>query len=86
MPFELLPFACGACLFFGRRFTSRIAVFITILVGLATTTLAGELLLPLPQAALALLRDSVAAGAGCLIARVIAQRTATQPQPSNEEK
>jgi len=86
MPFELFPFVCSACLFFGRCFTNRTTVFGVILIGAATTALAGELLLPLPQTALALLRDIAAAGIGCLLARVIARHLTTQSQPTREEQ
>jgi hypothetical protein len=51
-----------------------------VMIGVVTAAMAGELLLPLPQAALALLRDSAAAGVGCLLAQIIARRTATRAQ------
>jgi len=80
MPFEIFPFLLGACLFFTRRFPNQATVLGAILIGAATAALAGEFLLPLPQAALALLRDLAAAGAGCLLTRVIARRTTASTQ------
>jgi hypothetical protein len=80
MPFEIFPFLLGACLVFTRRLPNQATVLGVVLIGVATAALAGELLLPLPHGALALLRDSAAAGAGLLLAQIAARRTAARAQ------
>jgi hypothetical protein len=71
MPFEVVPFLCGALLCWWRRIGNWTIAIAAVLIGTACAAIAGELALPAPLPLLAIGVDTLAAAAGCVAARLV---------------